>query len=288
MDYAEALAEVEKLIALDPDPDTKEAVRLNELSHFIEKYEREHFPFGVPDQIEAVKFRIAESGVGTDPTFYELASKDSCLGKDAILVAFRGSVVHGMYAPSNEPNSIDDLDIMSICIPTLDNYFGLKKFGSRGTKEIKEGKWDIVVYELRKFIRLLIQDNPNVLSMLWVDPRLYLHQREEGRALIAARSLFVGRHVYKSFVGYAYGQAHRMEHAACKGYMGEKRKALVNKYGYDTKSVAHLIRLLRMGVEFLTTGEMHKLCALMLNNCWKSNVENGLWSKLRQKLLPGS
>ena len=42
-------------------------------------------------------------------------------------------------------------------------------------------------------------------------------------------------------------------HAA---YMGEKRRTLVLKHGYDTKNAAHLIRLLRMCVEFLQTGTM--------------------------------
>lgn len=41
-----------------------------------------------------------------------------------------------------------------------------------------------------------------------------------------------------------------------QGYMGEKRKALVQKYGFDVKNAAHLIRLLRMGVEFLQTGSL--------------------------------
>ncbi len=40
------------------------------------------------------------------------------------------------------------------------------------------------------------------------------------------------------------------------GYMGEKRKAMVRKYSYDVKNAAHLIRLLRMGSEFLRTGTL--------------------------------
>ena len=40
------------------------------------------------------------------------------------------------------------------------------------------------------------------------------------------------------------------------GYMGEKRKAMVRKYQYDVKNAAHLIRLLRMGSEFLRTGHL--------------------------------
>lgn len=40
------------------------------------------------------------------------------------------------------------------------------------------------------------------------------------------------------------------------GYMGEKRKGMVRKYGYDTKNAAHLLRLLRMGIEFMQTGQL--------------------------------
>lgn len=40
--------------------------------------------------------------------------------------------------------------------------------------------------------------------------------------------------------------------------MGEKRKQLVAKHGYDTKNASHLIRLLRMGMEFLTVEEINE------------------------------
>jgi hypothetical protein len=38
--------------------------------------------------------------------------------------------------------------------------------------------------------------------------------------------------------------------------MGEKRKAMVRKYQYDVKNAAHLIRLLRMGAEFIESGNL--------------------------------
>ena len=40
------------------------------------------------------------------------------------------------------------------------------------------------------------------------------------------------------------------------GYMGEKRKNMVRRYQYDVKNAAHLIRLLRMGAEFVETGTL--------------------------------
>lgn len=175
----------------------------------------------------------------------------------SILLAYRGSIAHNMWLPSTDPNSIDDKDVMGVCVPPLDYYFGLKQFGSRGTQEIKRGEWDIVVYESRKFIHLLEQGNPNVLMLLWLNDNHYLKVTEAARLLIDNRQVFVGRHVYRAFTGYAFSQLHRMTHFEFNGYMGQKRKALVEKYGYDCKNAAHLIRLLRMGVEFLKDGQMY-------------------------------
>ncbi len=42
-----------------------------------------------------------------------------------------------------------------------------------------------------------------------------------------------------------------------EGYMGEKRKKLVEQFGYDTKNAAHLVRLLRMGIEVLREGKVN-------------------------------
>lgn len=177
----------------------------------------------------------------------------------SMLTAYGGSIAHGMYVPNSDPDSIDDKDVMSICVPPLEYYFGLRNYGSKGTREIKKDEWDIVVYEALKFISLLAKGNPNVLMMLWLEPNYYINRTAAGQLLISHRRLFVGRHVYKSFTGYAYGQLHRMTHWARVGHMGEKRRELIARYGYDCKNAAHLIRLLRMGMEFLVSGELNVL-----------------------------
>lgn len=174
-----------------------------------------------------------------------------------ILAGYRGSIAHGMYVPPKEPTSIDDKDLMYICTPGEDYYLGLKTYGSKGTKEIKKDEWDIVVYETKKFITLLEQGNPNVLMMLWLKPNYYLKVTEAGQMLINNKQLFVGKHVYRAFTGYAHGQLHRMTHNAFQGHMGDKRRKLVEQFGFDTKNAAHLVRLLRMGIEFLNDGELY-------------------------------
>jgi predicted nucleotidyltransferase len=187
----------------------------------------------------------------------DITKSEKGLSDWAILIAYRGSIAHGMYCPPKEPTSVDDKDVMAVCVPPKEYYLGLSQYGSRGTKEIKKDEWDIVVYEAIKFVRLLAVGNPNVLSMLWLEPQHYLYQHDAGKYLIENRELFVAKHVYKSFAGYAHGQLHRMTHMAFKGYMGEKRKGLVEKFGYDTKNGAHLVRLLRMAIEFLNDGVLY-------------------------------
>lgn len=168
-----------------------------------------------------------------------------------ILAGYRGSVAHGTYNPQL---GLDDIDVWGIAIAPLEYYIGLKSFEQ---VETFRDKYDILIYDIKKYFRLLLQNNPNVLSWLWLHEGDYILRTELGERLIANRDIFLSKLCYKSFTGYAYGQLKRMTSFKKEGYMGEKRKALVEKYGYDTKNAAHLIRLLRMGIELLNTGELN-------------------------------
>jgi hypothetical protein len=222
-----------------------------------------------------------------------------------ILLGYRGSIAHNMYIPSSDPNSIDDRDLMGVFVAPIEHYIG---FGRDDVKERFIGEWDVVSYEVRKYIRLLTKCNPNVLSLLWLSSDHIIFEHPLGAKLRANKQIFVTRAAYHSFVGYAQGQFKRMTHfnqdartrmaeleqilsargidlndlkatqdqldrwndlgdvistySALKrkyysgGYMGAKRKELVKRVGYDSKNAAHLIRLLRMGVEFLQDGDL--------------------------------
>lgn len=192
-----------------------------------------------------------------------------------VLLSYRGSIAHGMYVPSTEPNSIDDKDLMGFCIPDDRFYFGLGNFEQQ---EVKYKEWDSVIYEFRKFARLIVQQNPNVLSTLWNEPRYNIITERAGRELIENRGLFVSRKAYHSFTGYAYAQLKKMTHLAFQGYMGEKRKRLVEKHGYDTKNAAHLIRLLRMGIEFLNEGVLYVDRGIKGDAPQLLQIKNGEWT----------
>lgn len=223
------------------------------------------------------------------------------------IVAYRGSHTHGTYIPPEEDAGHDDVDLMTVYVDMrLETYFGTEGQVWTG-KDVKVGKWDAVSYQLQHFCKLAAGCNPNVLSTLWLRPEDYLYLSDAGQALIDHRDMFSSKLAHKSFGGYAYGQLKRMtawhDQAAagcgCKGefhepecplraergrgseklyatgFMGAKRKELVKQFGYDVKNAAHLIRLLRMGVEFLSTGKLY---------VWRSDrdmlmsIKRGEWS----------
>ncbi len=176
------------------------------------------------------------------------------LQESLVLLCRRGSECHGTFIPSNNENGIDDRDLMGVCIPPEKYYLGLKKF--EHTESIK-GVWDVVIYEFRKYVGLLMNSNPNVVGSLWLEEEDYLLVTNIGRRLIENRELFKHRgHAYNSFLGYAKSQFKKMKIGVFNGYMGEKRKKIVEKYSFDIKNAAHMVRLLHMGIEYLTTGEM--------------------------------
>lgn len=188
-----------------------------------------------------------------------------------ILEGIRGSQAHGTYVPQH-PDSVDDEDLMSIVVMPMDYYCGLKHFE---VSEIKEGRYDLVVYDIRKFVNLLMKQNPNVISLLWLREMDYTKVEPLGKLLIENRDVFMSKKAYQSFTGYAYSQLSRMTHfQAYEGYMGAKRKALVDKYGYDTKNASHLIRLLKMGIEYLATGQMN---VFRHDNAMLIDIKYGKW-----------
>lgn len=62
-DLDRALAEVEELMALDPEPGSDAGDKLDVLVTLIESYEQKHFPIDFPDAIAAIDFRMDQSGL---------------------------------------------------------------------------------------------------------------------------------------------------------------------------------------------------------------------------------
>jgi len=163
---------------------------------------------------------------------------------DVILMVLAGSRAYGTQNPDS------DRDLRGVCIPPLEYIVGLGRFEQMHT----EGSGDQVIYDLRKFLRLAADSNPNILEMLWTEGGDILICTEAGKRLRAIREKLLSKRVFQTFGGYARQQMYRLQHY--KPEPGSKKDEDVQKYGFPTKHAQHLMRLLWMGEEILRTGKV--------------------------------
>mgnify|MGYP000913207747 CR=1 FL=1 len=62
-DYLTALRELSALIDIDPAANSPEGERLDVLGTLVQAYEAKNYPIDPPDPIEAIKFRMEQSGM---------------------------------------------------------------------------------------------------------------------------------------------------------------------------------------------------------------------------------
>ena len=99
-----------------------------------------------------------------------------------------------------------------------------------------------VDWELEKFLRLALQANPNILETLWSP--CVLRMTDVGRQLRELRTVFLSRHLYKTYSGYVLSQFRLM------------KQSVERKGTYKAKHAMHLIRLLHSGIHALREGDI--------------------------------
>jgi len=128
---------------------------------------------------------------------------------------------------------------------------------------------DISIYGIIKYFRLVADNNPNMVDTLFVRDQLVTHKTKIAQMIRDNRSLFISKKCWHTFKGYAFSQMHKIKTKVPEG----KRVVMVNKYGYDVKFAAHVIRLIDEVDQLLTSGEMD----LMRANELMKSVRHGEW-----------
>jgi uncharacterized protein len=112
---------------------------------------------------------------------------------------------HGSHAYGTNIATSDE-DFRGVAIAPREYYLGgLHRFDQAECKEP-----DLTVFDLRKFVGLASQGNPNVLEILFTDPSDHLVMTAAGERLIAGRDLFLSRRLKHTFSGYAHSQLKRI------------------------------------------------------------------------------
>lgn len=159
-----------------------------------------------------------------------------------ILMTLAGSRFYGTYYDSEDPERIhpfnpdykSDSDYRGVFIAHPDSKLGLSekieqieiKKGKDGNvsqeqkafiKELNEklgmnmpDDEDIILYEIKKFVELALDNNPNICDILFTDNDAIIYANKKGRKLLNNKDIFISKKTKFTFSGYALSQLARM------------------------------------------------------------------------------
>lgn len=124
-----------------------------------------------------------------------------------------GSHLYGTNTPTS------DEDFVGVFIAELKDYFGLsnvKEVDMSVTSKLENGRnapdaIDKKMYELRNFFKLCLENNPNIVEMLFVNPEnLIYSDHYHALNIFQNRDKFLHQGLRQKFIGYSKGQLHKM------------------------------------------------------------------------------
>ncbi len=122
------------------------------------------------------------------------------LEKRIIFECLAGSHAYGMNTPDS------DEDYRGVAIPPLAYKFGLKRF-----EQFESGKEDRTIFDINKFISLAVQNNPNILELLFISEDCIKKTTSFWDSLIKERTLFLSKRCRNTYTGYAFAQLKRIK-----------------------------------------------------------------------------
>jgi predicted nucleotidyltransferase len=131
--------------------------------------------------------------------------------------------------------------------------------------------YDLTIFGIVKFFGLAMENNPNIIDMLFTPVNCVLHCTRVGNLVRENRRTFLHRGAWPKFKGYAYSQLHKI---AIKTPQG-KRADLVEAHGYDTKFAYHVVRLLGEVEQILIEGDID----LQRQNEVLKAIRRGEWTE---------
>ena len=152
-------------------------------------------------------------------------------------------------------NTVDsDLDIRGVTIAPKSFWVGARTFEQLECA-IPEQNIEVVIFDIRKWLRLAVAVNPNVVETLFVEDASpctllttdrWQYIRSEALALLNQRA-------HAGYHGYATSQLKKM---IIKQSNKSGRRAIAEALGFDLKFAAHGFRLARQGADLLRTGKI--------------------------------
>ena len=180
------------------------------------------------------------------------ARLDEVFGVDnyrLVCIAIAGSHAYGMQTATS------DYDVMGLFLPPENYIIGMDK-----VEQVMLPKSENVegtLFSFQKWFKLMFEQNPNVLELLWHTPTQYVYKDEViWPMLFNTRDQLLSKKLKHSFAGYSWAQMNRLDKLNEKVNENPKRLAEFKKFGYSTKNASHMFRLINMAFDALVDKEI--------------------------------
>ncbi|MCP4353297.1 MAG: hypothetical protein GY795_48215 [Desulfobacterales bacterium] len=112
-----------------------------------------------------------------------------------------GSHLYGNSTPES------DTDTRGVFIPSKEYFLGFQK----RTEQFEDKVQDVVFMDIRHYLKLALDCNPNIIEWLFISEKDWLISSEQWKRIVEKRELFVSKKARYTFAGYAFSQLKRIK-----------------------------------------------------------------------------
>jgi uncharacterized protein len=127
------------------------------------------------------------------------------MNKDVISNRIIFDTVVGSHAYGTNLES-SDIDTVAVAIPPKEYFFSTKKF-----EQFSDFEDDRTIYDLRKMVSLMLENNPNCIDILFAPTRCYRKITLYWERLLEVRDSFLSTKVKHCYLGYSWAQLQRIK-----------------------------------------------------------------------------
>lgn len=103
-------------------------------------------------------------------------------------------------------NEFSDIDYAGVMIPGKEYFLGMKNF-----EQFQGFEMDKTIYDIRKALTLIADNNPNMLDLLFIPERCIVFSTKFWEKILKHRSIFLSKRIRYTFAGYAIAQLGRIK-----------------------------------------------------------------------------
>ena len=205
------------------------------------------------------------------------------LKENTIYVTLHGSQA---YALDNE---FSDTDVKGICIPPPNVEYGLFDNFNQAENDVelenrlsylknpKNPKFESTIYSLKKFFILASEVNPNIIELLWTDPKHHYVSHPIMDEILSKREMFLSNRARYTFAGYACAQAKKIERHRKWIVLGEVKPPKREDFGLPlvpTRGMDEVFGYMKSKVE------QWNLNQFPLSEMERAELKNTIWELL--------